>query len=125
LIHGSPGFEGYKSNAVRLCLKHSPTLRLEQLEWFTFMPTLDAYFASFCLDDGRQTSRWHGVPKSLDVHLNAVASKGISSLSVGKHGCWVTILNDGTIHGFGIASGLQGILQTSQGLIEVRTHLTF
>jgi len=61
-------------------------LRLDQLEWFAFMPATDDYFASFRLDDGQQPCRWHGVPESLDAYLDTVASGGNASLSVGKHG---------------------------------------
>jgi hypothetical protein len=117
--------EGCKSNAVQMSLKRSPPLRLDQLEWFAFMPAKDAYFASFRLDDGQRSYRWHGVPESLDAYLGAVASVGIASLSVGKHGCWVIILSDGTVDGVGITPSLQEKLQASQGHVgvQVRTQL--
>jgi len=89
------------------------------------MPASDGYFASFRLDDGRKFHRWHDVPESLDAYLDIVASSiGIASLSVGKHGSWVTILSDGTIDGSGITPSLQEKLRASQAPIKVRTYLT-
>ena len=105
-------------------MKRAPTLRLNQLEWLVFMPASDGYFASFRLDDGRLCYRWHGIPKSLEAHLGTIASRGIASLSVGKRGCWVTILSDGTIDCFGITPSLQERLRASHGDVKVRTFLT-
>jgi len=66
--------EEHNSKAIKKLLAgRSPKLRLDQLEWFAFMPSPDGYFASFHLDDGRLCYRWDGLPKSLDVYLDTVA----------------------------------------------------